>query len=178
MRRSYKTEWLTDDNNNLIGVLLNASACAEHEWGIDRLKSILGIADTNPEGIESRKVNNVNKINYNFKKTATRSTLVIGDEYEISYISRGQKNIPGDLKSYEKKLTGAWDRNSVGIMAYSKEDKSNLELIYNALKNNDLSIWISSGIEFRQHGLVLSIISKVPQDKKDHMIKCDEENAK
>lgn len=171
MRRSYKTEWLKDDNGNVIGVLLNASACAEHEWGITDLLKTLSIQTTNYQGIESRRAS-LNQNNCFFKSTKTRSTLIIDDEYSIQYIGKSIKHYPSDLKSYDKKLTGAWCGSAFGIVAYDKEDQLNLKMIYSALKDNDLAIWLgSSGILNRC--LVLGIISKIPQDKKDELFNGD-----
>jgi len=158
MRRSYKTEWLKDDNGNVIGAVLNASACAEHEWGINDLLKTLAIKTSNYQGIESRKAT-LTPVNCFFKKTKTRSILIVDDEYSVQYIKKSIKHYPPDLKSYDKKLTGAWCQSSLGIVAYNQEDQLNLQLIYSALQSNDLAIWIgSSGIMNR--GLILGIISK------------------
>lgn len=171
MRRSYQTEWLKDDNGNLIGVMLNASACAEHEWGIADLLKILAIQTGQYQGIESRKAT-LNPATCFFKATKTRSTLIIDDEYSIQYIEKSIKHYPSDLKSYDKKLTGAWCGSSFGIVAYDKEDQSNLKLIYAALKSNDLAVWLgTSGL--RNRCLVLGIISKIPQDKKEELLNGD-----
>lgn len=43
MRRGYKSELIKDDNGQLLGINLGADYCAEHEWGIDGIKTSFGM---------------------------------------------------------------------------------------------------------------------------------------
>lgn len=43
MRRGYNSELIKDEQGQLLGFNLGADYCAEHEWGIDKIKSSFGI---------------------------------------------------------------------------------------------------------------------------------------
>ena len=43
MRRGYNSELIKDEQGQLLGFNLGADYCAEHEWGIDKIKRCFGI---------------------------------------------------------------------------------------------------------------------------------------
>ena len=57
MRQSYGGNIIYNKNNEFVGVNLGADFCAEHEWGIQRMCTRLGVANNSiTVGVDRRKI--------------------------------------------------------------------------------------------------------------------------
>jgi hypothetical protein len=179
MRRTFKPTWIINKKDELVGINLGADYCAEHEFGISYLKTILGINDREPEGITSRQITVCDSSNLFYfsdkasKKKTGKSYLLIDKSYMIQDYSN-MKNIPQDLitKSLTD-LTSAWDKSSFGLIARTKEDRLKLETLYNAIINKKVAIWLGGSGPFKNAGLIIAIIDKVDQEDLDTMLSSD-----
>lgn len=187
-RRAFRMEWLKNQAGEVVGLNLGADYCAEHEFGIKQLKTILGVQDQNPQGISSRKITQTPQENIYIldevrKKKTGKTMLIVEGRYTIETINQSLKNLPSDFKPYAPRgqqpdLLTAWGEGGLCVVASKEEDKQNLRLIIQALKNQDLAMWLGGGGVFQNAGLVLAIISKVDETQKKTMADADEEALK
>ena len=168
MRRGYDSEFLTNDNGEIIGINLGADHCAEHEWGIKGIKEsfklndneeVFGIAkriiNASPENLMFKKVKIKNKIHY--------VLILLRHTYGIIFDEDYKKWLPSDLIPFsDKNMACAWDENSFGIVV-TKEFKNEIESLYESFQNKDVAIGVAPSKAFSNGGLVFTITSKLPQ---------------
>jgi hypothetical protein len=58
MRKAFRGGFIAH-NGKEIGIYLGADFCAEHEWGIKKLKSTFGIGETKKPGVPRRMITKV-----------------------------------------------------------------------------------------------------------------------
>ena len=178
MRRGYDSEFLTNDNGEIIGINLGADHCAEHEWGIKGIKEsfklndneeVFGIAkriiNASPENLMFKKVKIKNKIHY--------VLILLRHTYGIIFDEDYKKWLPSDLIPFsDKNMACAWDENSFGIVV-TKEFKNEIESLYESFKNKDIAIGVAPSKAFSNGGLVFTITSKLPQEIIDDIYEKD-----
>ncbi len=186
MRKSYDCDFLGDDNGTVVGINLGADSCAEHEWGIKDLTRYFGIPETGL-GIEKRtitKLPSITKIvdfktqekkefSYvkfidNKKKTALFVSRYVCEDYFSDK----------EVTNYKDELACAWDEGSFGISAIKEDDRQALREIYEAMQKLDLAIWVGGGHVFKNGGLILGIVSRLPKDKLSEMKEADIDREK
>ena len=191
MRQAYNGSTWTDDNNKLIAFNLGSDYCAEHEWGIgslkhrleiytpdypkgdlmDSIKSFLGIDKKLFKfGIESKRVKNSENI---FDNLDTAGVIYDHDNkipfWGIGMTSRYDNNKKYDFKNLrtpyidesKNSLVGYWCDSEFAVISSNKE---HIEQMITAFKNNDVAIWLGGGGAFKNSGLIIAIISKLPED--------------
>lgn len=184
-RAGYETDFVHSENG-LVGILLDADFTSEHEWGIKSLLQSFGISRKEDEfGVEPRRAKAVEEQNFFFHREDNRAVLAGGSAYTLRYMyqeiqKEGLKKAPNNYSVNEKtQIAAAWDSGSFMVYVESKEGSNNLEAIYNAFLENDVLIMLGGGWEaFKNAGLVLGIISKIPDDLKKAMYDADESNYK
>jgi len=201
-RIGYENNFLKH-NNRFYGILIGADFCAEHEYGISRIKEGLGV-NVNKNPGPNRRVNS--KISGDFKiyfyksKNGEKSAL-IGTEFNNTNEVFKEKHVYNnenpnvfivekanikELKHYIncyynddfKGIAGAWDDRSFGMMASGKEETNNLEAVFKALMNNDLIVTThihkSGKGDLPCCGLAFFIASEIPEDLRKQMTREDE----
>jgi len=170
MRRAYNSEFLKDENGELIGINLGADSCAEHEWGINGIAKSFGIIeDKTTLGIERRMVNEFPDSNIIFtqcKINKKNYTVFIYDSYYrfSEYKEKIKEYLPSDLKPFgDEDLVCAWSERSFGILVSNKYKKE-LEILYKAFQDKDIAIGIGGGHVFKNGGLKFVIASKLPKN--------------
>ena len=178
MRRCYDSEFLTDDNGEIVGINLGADHCAEHEWGIKGIKESFKLNDNEKVfGIEKRIIN-TSPENLMFKKVKIKNKIhyvliLPRHTYGVNFDEDYKKWLPSDLLPYSgKNISCAWDENSFGICV-TKEFKDGLELLHTSFKNKDIAIGVAPSKAFSNGGLVFTITSKLTQEIIDDIYEKD-----
>lgn len=176
MRRSFNSDFLTNDNGEIIGINLGADYCAEHEWGIRGIKRSFKLNDDEKVfGIKKRIINVIpetlvfKEVKIKNKKHYVLVLLRYIDDINEDY----KKWLPSDLIPYNKQdLSCAWNENSFGILVTSKYKKE-IQLLYNAFLNKDITIGISPSQAFKNGGLIFTIASELPKEIIDSIYEAD-----
>ena len=190
MRRGSNEEvWRTDDGI-FIGLSLGADYCAEHEWGIAKLKSKLGMNAPNYKNINSDL-----DVQKRFMKLKTHITgldaLTISKHEDIvnnldtaGYVDKKSgvalfgiatkswhregfefSNLRDNWYNPERsEIMGWWDE---GTFAFLSPNKQDVQDIADAFEKNDIAIFLGGGGAFKNAGLVISIASRLPEEFKE-----------
>lgn len=179
MRQAMNSGLLKAEDGALIGINLGAGYCAEHEWGIKELRRVFGMTEDG-YGLAKRTIRQIptckdydtreERSYVTFLATKKMSTLVCSP-----YMTAKVDNKNPELSSYNYKdqMNVAWDEESFGIIAFSKEDKEAVKEIYDAIQKKDLAIWLGGGGVFQNAGLVLAIVSRIPKENADTLRDAD-----
>jgi len=173
MRRGNDPKFLIEDGK-LVALNLGSDYCSEHEWGIKELKANFGITDEDTAllGIAKRRITIVHGgLEYH---NEGKEHFLIGWDYIASYNPPPAKIT--DLYMIKgKELACAWDSKSFGIRVAGKENKAHLQELYEAFQKKDIAIWLGGGQVFLNAGLVLGIVSNIPEASLKTMHDADED---
>lgn len=176
-----KPEWL-ELEGKLIGISLSADFCAEHEWGIDDLKRMLGVDGqkerssrdprkyTKPAGIQRRMITKHDHVRlFEHEKSVA---LICKDSWYFKRFDESvakdgfaqtfKEMLPRDL--YRRELSAAWSEGEFGVYG----EGSNAERIkdlYAAFQADNIAIWIGGGNVFQNGGLILCIADRLSEEK-------------
>lgn len=190
MRATNQPSLLKNDKGEVYALFLSSDHCAEHEWGIKPLTKSLKVPsiDNQPvkgkEGLDSYRIENtkIEPVVFEDKSTVT----AVFDPFSMYNEILENKTVkPEDLKIYvprdysKRKYKGshpikdfdiaaAWDDQSFAFTV-KKENKEIIDKFKTAIQNKDAALHIGGGGPFGGHGLVLSIISLVPEKDKNEM---------
>lgn len=179
MRSSWNAEIGVNENGSF-AINLGSDSCAEHEHGIDFLKSIFGIDNTNGKdnpklGVEKRRITRVPscldfiELTHKAKKYACITTD-FGKNTNISQF----KNLPSELfPRNNTDVTAAWDERDFGVLVTGADNIKFLRELYAAFQNLDVSIWLGKSGPFQNGGLIISIVSKLEQSFLDQILESD-----
>jgi hypothetical protein len=180
MRRGSNPNWLVNpDNGDLIGIDLSADFCAEHEWGIKDLNSMLGVKD-DPSviGIERRRITPDPKVIF-WNEDKDEASLVIEHRYgegrsvkdcsELNF----RENYGKGKKKIEENLSTAWSNDDLGIRVCGEKSIKKLKKIHEAILAGDAAIWLGGGGAFKNAGLCVGIISNIPAENLKIMADAD-----
>lgn len=160
-------------DNQFVGFNLSAGFCAEHEWGINKIRNYFGM-DTMKKGIDKRRVTKypegeIKTIDY--KKAVY---LIFNPMFSYSDIPIAPSD---ELKLYPNNdISAAWDESSfaIGISAKNKGLVNRLNELHRAFQRKDISIWLGGRTSpIGNSGLIIAITSKVLPSIKDDMKKAD-----
>lgn len=181
MRRSYNGEFSINDNGVLVGINLGADFCAEHEWGISGLKNSFGLKDNlKVWGIEKRRIqvipHELELLERKGQKNKKQYALVFNPSAAwLKEMYPDKDCFPSELSLYEgDMLAAAWDENSFGILV-SSEHKEYLNEIMTAFHNKDIAIGLGGGHVFKNAGLSIMIISRLPKEYLESLYEKDKD---
>lgn len=180
MRRGHNNGWLETDEKNphlsqFMGINLGSDFTAEHEWGIKELNSILGIKNSDVIGIYRYKVGDINENTIDFIEGKDKAALVVQTRYSNEKLTIAK--LSSELKLYgDDDMATAWDGSSFGILVKGEKNIKKLTRLYKALMNKDAAVWVGGSGVFRNGGLVIGIISSIPQANKDEMAAAHTDN--
>lgn len=209
MRRAFNdVAFLTLEDGTTAGICLGFDFCAEHEFGVKRIKQAMGIPGT--MGVEGRTMTQQPAIVHfeKFKrtqrrergaKTATRETTAALIVSAQSWLApKKEEPIKQTLRSivrdgldfyydpHEKgfceerdNLISAWDETGFAVVARGADNIKHLEEIHKALLANDIALADPSGMGFAgRNGLGVVIASRVPEDIRKKVRDSDEDHAR
>lgn len=169
MRRGRDNGWM-EHEGKLIAINLGADFTAEHEWGIKELQQTLGVnPDPKVLGIERFRIRKSNNDCVLLVENKKDVSLLVVKQYDIKYVAEKGVDMFSELKPYKDELATAWCEGSLGIRSKNPEDVEKIKLIHKAIINRDAAIWLGGGHVFQNAGLVIGIISQVPEHLKKEM---------
>lgn len=195
MRRAYNPSVWRDDQLNIIAVNLGADFCAEHEWGIDGIKRRFGITPqksgilntiigSEKVGIDLRTVTQTTEdlVQFNTtvetwtdRKKGSKQMYGIGMLSPYRTGSDPQKEFDHYVKRshfdpQKEEVLGFWAESRFMFMSESERD---INEIAEAFKNKDIAIWVGASGPFKNGGLIIAIVSRLPEDFKKEMTDAD-----
>ena len=171
-----------EDDKTFLGANLGADFTAEHEWGIQSLKSTYGI-DDNAEGIARKQVSRFPEDRFLFgdiqlgKSRGTWWGLVslrydtdrkYHPELTADLVDRCELHPYGDAD-----IVGSWDEGSFGVLLKSEEIANEL---HDAFRKCDVCIGLFNGEAwnpFSRSGLGFAIASRLPDVVKQGWLESD-----
>jgi hypothetical protein len=167
MRACRENMWMLDEtptskNGRVIALNLGADYCAEHEWGIKRLKEDFGIVDDiSKYGMEKRRIQEIPDTLHYLVEGET-SILTIKEFWDKKPEVLTVKALKSQELYDRNPLNTAWDERSFGVLVKGKEGQKHLERLNEAFLEKDIAIWLGGGGVFQNAGLCLGIISHMP----------------
>ena len=185
MRRTYNASLIYHEAK-FVGINLGADFCAEHEWGIKGIEEAFGL-QTDMMGIQRYQNTFVPGNTPSFSKPymlittkfTDRKMPLVGLYFNAEYFWNDtpiKKFLPLPIKHTEDEICAAWDSKSFGIVVH-KNYAWIIDELMNAIQNHDLAIGLGPSGPFKNGGLKLMIVSKIPQGVKDTILAEHEDYA-
>ncbi len=173
MRRGNKPEWIYLPSGDLAGIALGSDWCAEHEWGVGKMKYLFKCDETQ-DGIARRQINSLPTYLRRFsgecphfydKRRKSRPYDALFLSPTESYYRAAEEWVKDQELSpaEDRSLACAWDEGTFGIVAYGEKDRKNLEILWDAFQRKDVAFWPNLGVFHTGGGLIFCIVSKVPE---------------
>lgn len=188
MRRARDASWIvSEDTKQFVGINLGADFCAEHEWGVDDLKKILGVTeDESVDGIERRRAKQVRPECVALVEHGDVLSLVVDYPHSVKSMvelfdseAKGDKTYGSESRMHPgTELLTMWSGGDFGIRVRGDDNKAKLRELHAALMDGKVAVWLGGGGVFQNAGLCLAIIDKVDKKSKDVMRKADENKRK
>jgi hypothetical protein len=192
MRYSPKPEFITTETvqskndgiaivrNQVTALYLPADFVSEHEWGIKGLQNMFGIDEKAAPGIARRTINNVpQKLCY---KRWSQKALLVLDRYQDFNNDESLAKIANRYSclSSHKAINAAWSDNAFGVLTTCEQNSDYLQAIYEAIQRKDVAVYIGGGSRnpFNRGGLLIAVVSAVPQEQLDQLRNHDEDADK
>lgn len=184
MRRAIDSKILYNEENEAYAIFMGAGFCAEHEWGIGKLKRSLGISlDNSILGIKQRKISKsfpyirflIDKRKNEACVLAFSEEYLAPDEKKTNTVHRVKKYY--DLEYVKDKVISAWDGSSFCIIVKGTKDVNFLDSLYkDALKKEVALFLYSDGIDnpFNKFGLLFSKVKNFDKNIQEEMLYHDE----
>jgi hypothetical protein len=180
---------LKNTKGEACGILLEASYCAEQEWGVKKLNQLLGVTDLSPEemgrdyqgpwGLEMRRITQaapdqtywkqkpkLKKNNGPIWTLAVERGINVGAGAlgEIPYWDKLPKPYKGDTQPLKK--MAAWDGEAFLCTTNDPEMGAILTELHTALKNPEetaIALWLggAGNNPFARNGLCLGLLDKI-----------------
>lgn len=198
MRRGNDHEWHIEGGKTIF-LSLGADYCAEHEWGINDLRLMLGVDGAKPKyaqeevkykkphGIERRRITNHSLIRLYEHKG---QVLLMCEEPWITKRFEEHLEKDGPAKTWkefrprelslwgDETLATAWDGGSFGVLAKG-DDAVRLRELHKEILAGNVAIWVGgTSNPFARGGLILAIVSNVPAEHLETMRAADEDAEK
>jgi len=178
MRKSCNEKIIVDKSGTVIGINLGADYCAEHEQGIDGLKSKLGINVNADFGLARRIVNEVKDLHW---IESDLVGIVLNRFYSDDDFSSWVK-FHTDRYYTKNKFEAGWSNTGFYLLTKKNDIKTieKFKLIYDALCNKNACIWMGGSEIFENAGFCIGIVDRMSpnifndwavNDKKQHDLK-------
>jgi hypothetical protein len=174
MRTAFNSDFITVEKNGkptVVGIFTGADFCAEHEWGIKKLQTYLGMDDTKI-GVEKRRIRNTKYVHFDSieGKANQMAYLVMGDRVEYAHfnpletVDKLWKRKRATNK--DENLYCAWDESGVLVAVKGKEQVALLKGIHKSIMDGNGYLALGGQGAFNNGGLTLIDINDIPDDKK------------
>lgn len=188
MRTSFNGGIFKTDDGVPFAINLGADYCAEHEWGIGRLRELLG-CPSNVDGIAQ-----YSATRKGVELTSCVGTATVKGVFYLEFGSHVRWTTKEDGKFTpntrqlsifsDKTWAAAWSEDSFGIAVNKKGDPEMFAFVKELLKSieaGDIALWFGgedAHNPFGRAGLVIGIPSKTPNSVKELMVKAHEDARK
>jgi hypothetical protein len=187
MRRGNKPEIILD-GTKVVGVNLSADFCAEHEWGIKRLKEDFGIpTDIGVYGMRRRQITRVPKtlswVKYTREGQRVEgfmfASFIYGDINNMAAENR-ELTIYKPFRSNETPaIAAAWSENGFAVVSNDQAQIAQLKEIFDEFSKLNIAIMLSGrNNPFENSGLVIAIADRIPLVHVKEWAVADEDNHK
>jgi hypothetical protein len=181
MKRSPKVEIHDAPDGVAFAIVLAADYTAEHEWGFERIGSILGQRRDAEAGLERYRCSDAAAFARNHAwRTGTLTTSVdVGDgKWAKRKFSHTTLVVDGDLgwsggkvddhligRPYdlETDFTGAWSDRGFAVTAWNAAAAGRLAELAAAFADGNLCLWTAGGGVFKNPGLVVAAFDRIPE---------------
>jgi len=176
-----------EETGQFFTMVLEANFTAEHEFGVEDLRHLLGITGAGL-GIESRSMSGEmrfpNEImsfegeRPHFQTKGRKDPVRYLECSKHTSLNNSDQNAIFKHMRHpyrDQAALAEWDGGGFRILAYSDEARNAVADLEAALRSGDFAVWIggTGNNPFAQGGLVLAIPSRVPQSAKDVMLEND-----
>lgn len=196
MRKCGKTPEFVEQNGRLLGISLPADYCAEHEWGIEKLKSLFGIKlyekDEGPCGLERRQAtkspgkdkDSWGCQDFLYEERKEMAALTVGHHIFRSKPEDANltlfDQLPYELKHRPNSkdsefIEGAWDGESFGLIVKGESNIAKLRALRDQIEAVNVAVFLGGGGVFENPGLVIAFVDCFPEYAKENMRKADED---
>ncbi|MFA6097427.1 MAG: hypothetical protein WC788_07420 [Candidatus Paceibacterota bacterium] len=206
MQAGLEPKLIYDEKGRLYGINFSSDACCEHETGIEKMRSYLGINADIPDedgfgpmnilyliarrigslfGIKSDEENDKVGIRARTVRIFNRSDFFfersithtcLTFQPELLYVKHSGWNNYG-LEKHPKTLSAAWDNKSFGIIVENEHGKF-IEDLFKAFSIKDVAIYFGGSEFLMAPGLIIAIASRVPEEIKKKMYDADMSEAR
>lgn len=190
MRRGYDGSIIRDETGQFVGVDLGADFCAEHEWGIRRLKQLFGIGEGAEYGVASCKMTHLPNMGM-LETFPVKLGVFENGYYRLKPKERPKINghalaffggwrtdpmsIPDKLKvmqigdvvnDKEAKagVVGSWSEGDFGFVILHEKAEKYVKDMVEAFAANDIAFMFGTGHVFKNRGLIIAIASRLPKE--------------
>jgi hypothetical protein len=173
MRTSSDTSIIFEGSSTLIGFNLSADFVAEHEFGIDRLKSHL-TRDSKAYGLSGRRIRQTDSVRYN----GSDLLVIMDSKWAMQHYE--DKDCNWNLSDYGSDSCGlksSWGDNGLIIQALTAESQEYLRQLHQAILKKKVAIVYKYKFGFYRGGLALVIIDRVPKNLADDLYQSDKNEA-
>lgn len=176
MRRASSNYSIIKENDTFYGISLGYDYCAEHEWGIKRMREKLGIEKSDDKlGIQNFAISKHDCIV--FLKEENVALLTSRRHWKKTENITIKELLPHDLEfAYRNSNLGtAWDEEDFCVVVSGEENIKLLEDLYEQFSKNNIAITrINNSIPaFSNASLSLLIIDRLPKEAIDELYKSD-----
>lgn len=184
MRKSNNPSLVFDDNGLFVGINFHYGWCAEHEWGIPGIEKYF----LNPslKGCEKRRLSNFNENVWKYYVESKKRKCILHFHSSYSNVNRKSNNYISLKENVGKcyrlhenentKISTAWGENGFCVFVSGKENVLHMNDLWQAIQKKDAMCYTGmlSKNPFERPHLVLGIISRIPEDVKELILKADE----
>jgi len=191
MKRALKVEPLVA-GDDFIGFVLGGDSVSEHEWGIDGIKSLLGIprADSGLIGIDKRKSEGPVDAKRVLLQSVTLATeprsKKTKQNFRVLYVTYNSDH-DRDSKSLAKALVdqyrwtsdtslfGAWDSDDFVVISADEKMHGHIDALAQSIIAGDVAAWVGrfDRNPFSAAGLAITIVSRIPAEHLEAMRDAD-----
>ena len=166
------------DGNRFLGVCLGWDYTAEHEFGIEYLRSDFGLPDKDKiVGLKRRTITRL-PANYRFTKLKGKGAGIFMQSFHNHEVEPKSLTLrePWPKGSEPEHLAAGWS-DAMWVIRGDKVVVKELTELHEAFQKLDVAFWLGGNANpFARSGLILAIASKVPQKYQDDMKEADLEN--
>jgi hypothetical protein len=170
------------DDGVPFAINLGSDFCAEHEWGISKLRRLLGCSDTD-DGLARYKTTRARGGLSSFLGTRTiKGIFYLGFVDDPTFAFSAKPCTRELFICGDQKWAGAWSDDEFGLAVDKKADPEAFAFIKDlqrAIDDSDIAIWFGGSearTPFGRAGLVIGITSRVPLEIDEAMVKAHAED--
>lgn len=203
MRKACSDYGIIVIDGKFIGISLGYDFAAEHEWGIDNIKTRFGMPELTKKtlGITARSITkNIDTLIFKKQTYKKQKFALLYTGYEYRTLEDSKKYVPRDLENYKQDIiwrkdyderhppkegkendpvVTAWSDEGFGVGVMGEKEVDYLNDLYNAFINKNVTITYINTMPdnpFSNSALCLLIKDRIPQNFIDSMYNADKKH--